>query len=248
MSNTKVCIKDVRHIENLNVSIIYSKDSLKKIITEVDRYLAIVVSNMKNMRENFKEKINIMERELERAVSESNPSELYDDCLGNGDMYDQMFVEPFPEKRHQINLMKENLSRIDCIISEVEDEIKKFQAVGSEKLLRDSLDDLFVKAIWKIEDVLEFAHQYRQWSPAINGLSNIPELALDSSNVLYRQRKAAQGVMNSSEYRQELEFASRVVSTKQHSQALNNDYADADQMVVCPRCHRPIPICICKSK
>lgn len=248
MSNTKVCIKDVRHIENLNASITYCKSSLEKIIDEVDRHLVAVVSNMKNCRENLKLKIDDMERELERMVSESDPSELYADCYGEGDFYDQMFVEPFPRERSQINLSKENLYRIDQIISEVEDEINKFQAVGSERLLRDSLDNLFVKAVWKLEDILEFANQYRNWTPTVNGFSNISVLALDSSHVLDRQRKASEGVMNSQEYRQELMFASKTVSMKQHSQAHTNDYADADEMAICPRCHRPIPICLCKSK
>lgn len=248
MSNTKVCIKDFRHIENLNASITYCKDSLEKIVVEVDRYLAAVVSNMKNMRENFKQKIDAMEQELERVVSETDPSELYADCYGEGDLYDQMFVEPFPEKRNEINLLKEELSRIDHIISEVEDEVIKFQVVGSEKLLRDSFDDLFVQAVWKLKDILEFAYQYRQWTPAINGGSNISVKGMSRSYVLYRQRKAAQGVMGSSEYRRELQYASKVVSKKQHSQAVDNDYADADEVAVCFRCHRPIPICLCKSK
>ncbi len=233
MSYSKVIIHDYHSLIQLNDAIDYCGDSLLKLLKEVDLYLQNCIGAFEEQRNMLKEHLLIAEKQLQDAESE------YSNCIASQREYTDedgsTHISPscssekskVESARQNVAECRRKLEKAETILSDCKYEINEYKFYspivpnGGEKTLEFVAKYHTDEAQSKLNKILEIVEKYLG-RPL---LQTLPNETLSPTK------------------EQQFEKATEKVKAKQRSESSN--IADANVSMVCNRCHRPMPICVC---
>jgi hypothetical protein len=248
MTDSKVLIYDYKTLIQLNDALDYCGDSLLKLLKEVDNYLQSCLRAFEEQRDFLKEQLEIAERELqeaEQALSEAEND--YSSCLSSqheeededGNTYttpscsgEQSRVESARRYsdvcREKHDECKRKLDAAERIISDCKYEIEQYKFSGG--ILRSNGGEATLEYLAKTHTD-EAQAKMNKIHEKIEQYLGRP-LQQTQPNESLPPTKAEQ-----------FKKATEKVQAMQKSES--SDVADANVSMLCPGCHRPMPICIC---
>lgn len=244
MAELGAYILDHQTLYELKSRLDYSGDTMLKVLEGVDNYLEGVKEVLKKQVDILREQWEEAQRELseaEDALSACEASQTWDE-------EDQEYHPSCNWERSAVERARdyeykcrEKYERGERILSEVEYEITKYKEPGgviappgAEKYLENLAKDHTHKAIQKLDDIIEIVERYLRFGvtlshPGADQVS-IPEKDNTPEPTSSPTPEDKAGAFNRG--------TQKVIEA-------NEKIESATRVMVCERCGRPIPLCIC---
>lgn len=255
MCSSKAYIRDHQSLIELNNVLDYSADSILKILESVNSYLEGVQEALSKQMAMLEEELQKAKEKLakaEKALSDCKSSQKWDE---EDEVYrpscssETSRVQSAREKR---DLCQEKYDKAQHIVNECKSEIDKYKQSGGfiippggEKTLEYIAQEHTDKATAKMKEILEVVEEYLKCSMSIkscyaSSAGSIPAKHSDSSGN-NEDKPLSQG-----EKKEKFANAIQKVIARQHSENYGDrQIADANRVMICPGCKRPLVACIC---
>lgn len=246
MSSSDIRIYDYYSLVQLNESIDYCADSLQKIIRSVNGYLESIVNGMESQLSAIKDEVDSAKERLDNAEDNLAECERNQEWDEEEKEYrpscscEQSCLAAARRDYEEVSRKYEDAQRIVSSVKYEIDEYHKPRGVimpgGAESTLKYLAEEHSASSTKKMDAIIEVIEEYLGARASISG------------RVLSQQevRKKAEDIhMNNAQKAEEFMMASEKIRKRQKEESSSHNISDADTIVICPGCHRPIPICRC---
>ncbi len=258
MTDSTVYIRDHTSLIELNNTLEYSADSMLKILESVNGYLEGVLKALEEQLKALEERLKAAEEAL--SVAES----AYSSCLasqrwvdededGNGGYYtpscssEESDVESCRQERDRC---QEEYDKGKRIYDECEYEIRQYREPGGmvtpppggEKTLEYLAKDHTDAATKKMRDILEVVERYLKANMSIHGESFSTVISSESVATSDNPNASLTPEQKTERFKSGI---AAVIRKQNESNYGSRQLADANRVIKCPRCHRPLVACIC---
>lgn len=260
--NSKAYIRDYQSLIDLNNTLEYGADSILKILESVNNYLQGVKEALSKQLKALEEELCIAEEELAEAekahsscVASQRWVEEYEDEDGNthGGYYTPSCDSEASEvERCQIerDRCQERYDKGKRICDECEYEIAKYKETGGfvippggEKTLEYIAKDHTDKATSKMREILAVVEEYLRCNMSIKAYNTSSTVITPNLNGL-EPDKPLSPIQKKERF---INAVQRVIQRQQDENCGSNKIAEANKVIVCPVCGRPIVACICSN-
>lgn len=256
MSEPSAYIRDHQSLIELNNTLEYSADSMLKILEQVDAYLKGVIEALKKQMKVLEEKLRAAEEALAEAESAHSScvasqrwvSE-YEDEDGNthGGYYtpscdsEASEVERCREERDKCQERVDQAQTIICDCEREIDNYKKFGGTtpaGGEQTLGNLAKDHTDRATAKMREILDVVEEYLKVRMSISSFTPTDNSGVGSPNASLTPEEKRERFK---------EATQRVIERQQDENYGYRQIADANRVMSCHKCGRPLVACICQN-
>ncbi|MCM1177772.1 MAG: hypothetical protein NC308_05965 [Clostridium sp.] len=254
MSESKAYIRDLQSLAELNNALEYGSDSILKILESVNGYLQGVKDVLKGQLEALENQhCEAQERlaEAEQELSDCEASQSWDEEEHEYSPSCSLEARCAISAREREQECRRKVEAAKAIFDECEYEISRYKMSGGpltppggEKLMENLAKEHTAAASDKIEEILQIAGEYRQHKMSAGSSCLCPSPSEPVSVHCETERPL------SVEARKERHMnALEKVIERQHAENCGYDrIADANKVIKCPGCDRPLVACVCKNE
>ena len=250
MSEPSAYICDHQSLIELNNTLEYCADSILKILEQVNEYLKGVRETMEAQKKVVEEALKEAEEKLKEAEESLNACEASQE-------WDEEEKEYRPDCSCEVNQVRlvreirdkcqERLNEVQKIVDECNYEIEQYKEPGGilcipppggEKTLENLAKEHTNNATNKMRDILDVVEKYLRYNMSKSRASTNIEEKLTKSTLTKEEKK------------ERFETAIKRVIDRQENESrrYHNEIAEANRVMICPRCGRPFVACICSKK
>lgn len=251
-----IVIRDHRCLEELQVAQRFASDSIMKVVAHVSDHFDSMIEVMKQQKQVLEEKVEEARERLSEAEDD------YSSCLSS-QTYDEedncyypscdMEAECVDRCREEYEKLYERDKKASQVLNECEYELSKYRELGDviippggETLMKYLSKDHTDKANEKMDKIRACVEDYLSVSCNIHDAKmqrNVEQTQLYEEGVNILEEKAEEKEVQAS---QDKAKAFHEATTSLQKKMSHMGYREADAIAICPRCKRPVNVCICQ--
>lgn len=253
MCSSKAYIRDPQSLIELSNVLKWSADSILKILESVNSYLTGVQESWSKQTTMLEERLQKAKEQLEKAekaLSDCESSQKWDEedqvyrpsCSGKSSR-----VQSAREER---DLCQEKCDKARNIVDECKSEISRYQQSGGfltppggEKVLEYLAKEHTDHATEKMRKILEIVEEYLRCGMSIKSGYSSSSGSLPSKKT--EGRPADKPLSPEKKADRFHEAIKKVIQRQYEENQGSGGIAPANRVMICPKCHRPLPACIC---
>lgn len=256
MSGSRIVLRDPNSLAELQESLHFASDSIIKILAHFSDYCDSMIETMKEQKKMLEEQVEEAKERLSQAEEDYSSclsSQTYDEeersyrpsCDSESDDVDRC--------REQFDDLQDRNKQADSVLGECERELSKYRETGGpltppggETLMRYVAKGHTDKANEKMDRIRECVSNYMSISCAISDAKlqrNAEQAQLYEEGVKALEEKK-EAEENQTKKDKAEAFNDATISLQKRMSEIG--YKEADAVAVCPRCKRPINVCICQ--
>lgn len=259
MSEPTAFIRDHQSLIELNNTLEYSADSMLKLLESVNDYIHGVLDALKKQKEVLDEQLKIAEEELsnaERELSACESSQTWDEEYEEYTPSCDLEQNRVQSARYERDKCQEQVNRANEIIRDCECEIEKYKKTpgfvtlpGAEKVLEYLAKSHTDGATSKLRKILEVVDKYLQFNVSINTINTaVSKIENADSNIVASKKGESIKELSPEEKKDRFNNAIKGIIDKQEKNNTgNNKIEDANKVMRCKKCGRPLVACICQN-
>lgn len=245
MEHDDVFVRDPSSLVELNNTMEYVADSLLKIEESVDSYLEGVKTVLEEQRNAIKEKLDEAEEELSEAESDLSSCEASQTRDEDGNYTPSCSSEEraVERARREVEKWQRKYDEACRIVADVNHEVDNYRFTGG--ILNPPGGKCFIKylagehtdkATESLRNCIDIVNEYQE-APANNGEGVTGDI-MENPNKTDDDRP-----LSDEEKEQRFgEISGNVIGQQAHD---SRDLADANRVMKCPGCGRPMALCVC---
>lgn len=250
MGNSQAYIRDIGSLHQMSDTINYCADSMLKLLAAVDAYFNNVLNSLKEALEVIKKRLDEAKERLEAAeaaLSRCEASKHYDEEEGEWVPSCDYEAARVSQCREEVAQWQKKYDQGKQIVSETESAVSDYHhksgfvtAPGGEDLIHYLATQTCQKGIERMGKI----------SAKLEEFANFQILEPGSEvNPQFRNEHRSDDDIPLDEYDKEnrLKDAFHDVRDEQASDSRYYHVADANGIMICQTCGRPIALCVCKK-
>lgn len=252
----RVNILDDNSLAELQEAQRFASDSIMKVVAHVNEFLDSMIKNMEEQKKVLEEQVEEARERLEQA------EEAYSSCL-NSQKYDEedhcyrpscdCEAARVDSCREEYDDLKERDEKAERVLSDSKGELSKYREPGGiitppggEALMKYLAEGHTDKANEKMDKIRECVSKYLSVSCSIRDAKiqrNAEQEQLYEDGVKDLEEEAE---ANETQTQIDKATAFRNANETLQKKMSEMGYRDANAIAICPRCKRPVNVCICQ--
>lgn len=252
----RVNILDDNSLAELQEAQRFASDSIMKVVAHVNEFLDSMIKNMEEQKKMLEEQVKVAKERLDQAEKD------YSDCLSSQeyDEEDKCYrpscdceAADVDNCREEYDKLKENDEKAERVLSDSKDELSKYHEPGGiitppggEALMKYLATEHTDKANEKLDKIKECVSNYLSVSCNIRNARiqrNAEQEQLYEDGVKDLEEEAE---ANEAQTQIDKATAFRNANETLQKKMSEMGYRNANAIAICPRCKRPVNVCICQ--
>lgn len=250
MDSSQAYIRDIESLYQMKDTFGYCADSMLKLLGAVDSYFNNVLTSLQEAVDKIKEQLDKAKENLERAeeaLSHCESIQRYDEEEGEYVPSCRFEAQRVNHCQEEVNKWQKKLDEAKQILQNTKNAINDYHhkpsgltSPGGEALIHCLATDTCQKADEKLVNIAEKLTEFASFQILEPGTEVMQEFRNE-------HRSDDDLPLDEEQKERQLKNAFENVRKEQESDSSSHHVANANGIMVCPVCGRPIALCVCKK-